>query len=166
MVRTIGGREVKFTKDDLRSLANKTSGIQTANTSHCAARKGFIAKLRRNLPLDQWPADVVCYAGITQLQVDLHVILLVWDTNAMPKLDTSDLPLNVSVIHAPKSRKIDAWLKHLTATALSTYDYLWLADGDVSVSAANWFAFWANMLYLVVAFIWVVVKSMVPFLVP
>lgn len=123
MVRTIGGKEVKFTKDDIRSLANKTSGIQTANTSHCAARKGLIAKLRRNLPLDQWPADVVCYAGITQLQVDLHVILLVWDdTDTIRKLDTSDLPLNVSVIHAPKSRKIDAWLKHLTTTAISTYD--------------------------------------------
>ncbi|CAE7320163.1 unnamed protein product [Symbiodinium microadriaticum] len=148
MVRTIGGKEVEFTKDDIRSLAKKTIGIQTANTSHCAARKppGLIAKLRRNLPLDQWPADVVCYAGITQLQIDLHVILLVWE-DKIRKLDTSDLPLNVSVIFAPKSRKIDAWLSHLTATALSTYDYLWLADGDVSVSAANWFAFWANMLY-------------------
>ena len=123
MVRTIGGKEVEFTKDDIRSLAKKTIGIQTANTSHCAARKppGLIAKLRRNLPLDQWPADVVCYAGITQLQIDLHVILLVWE-DKIRKLDTSDLPLNVSVIFAPKSRKIDAWLSHLTATALSTYD--------------------------------------------
>ena len=81
MVRTIGAQEVQFTKDDIRSLADKTKGIQKANTSHCAARKlpGLKAPVSRDLPLDAWPADVVCYAGITDLLIDLHVILLVWE---------------------------------------------------------------------------------------
>lgn len=148
MVRTIGAQEVEFTKGDIRSLADKTRGIQTANTSHCAARNlpGNIAHVSRDLPLDAWPADVVCYAGITELLVDLHVILLVWEK--VGPLDVSDIPLNVSVIHAPKTRKIDAWVLHLTATAVAAYDYVWLADGDVKTSDVNWFAFWANMLCL------------------
>ena len=147
MVRTIGVQEVQFTKDDIRSLANKTRGIQQANTSHCAARKpppGPKEYIRRDLPLDAWPADVVCYAGITDLLVDLHVILLVWEK--IGRLDVSDIPLNVSVIHAPKTRKIDAWLLHLTSTAVAAYDYVWLAEGDVKISDVNWFAFWTNML--------------------
>ena len=148
MVRTIGRSEVEFTKNDIRSLAKKTRGIQTANTSHCAARKGpgLKAKLAQDRPPDQWPADVVCYAGITHLRVDLHVILLVWD-NKVDFIDTSDLELNVSVISAPKTRKINAWLLHLSETAVSAYDYVWLADGDVNISMVNWFAFWTQMLY-------------------
>ncbi|CAE7534174.1 unnamed protein product [Symbiodinium sp. CCMP2592] len=120
--------------------------IQKANTSHCAARKlpGPKEYLRRDLPLDAWPADVVCHAGITDLLVDLHVILLVWEK--IGRLDVSDIPLNVSVIHTPRTRKIDAWLLHLTSTAVAAYDYVWLADGDVKTSDVNWFAFWTNML--------------------
>ncbi|CAE7243037.1 unnamed protein product [Symbiodinium natans] len=144
MVRVIGGSEMEFTKDDIRSLANKTKGIQTSNTSHCAARKQGLKAISQDLPLEQWPADVVCFAGITQLLVDLHVILLVWDKI---KVDTSDLGANVSVIYAYKSRKIDAWLSHLNATIVSAYDYVWLADGDVKISVVNWFAFWTHMLY-------------------
>ena len=145
MVRVIGGSEMEFTKDDIRSLANKTKGIQTSNTSHCAARKQGLKAISQDLPLEQWPADVVCFAGITQLLVDLHVILLVWDKI---KVDTSDLGANVSVIYAYKSRKIDAWLSHLNATIVSAYDYVWLADGDVKISVVNWFAFWTHMLHL------------------
>ncbi|CAE7885343.1 unnamed protein product, partial [Symbiodinium microadriaticum] len=147
MVRTIGAQEVQFTKDDIRSLADKTKGIQKANTSHCAARKlpGLKAPVSRDLPLDAWPADVVCYAGITDLLIDLHVILLVWEK--VGQLDVSDIPLNISVIHAPRTRKLDAWVLHLTATAVAAYDYVWLADGDVKTSDVNWFAFWTNMLY-------------------
>ena len=117
------------------------------STSRSQTLEGFSTEL----PPDLWPTHLLCRDSVKKLAVELHVLLIVYDIyvtdTVLSYLQRVVKELNVTVVRSTGSRKLGAWFKFLTPSTVSQYDYIWLADGDVKVSAINWFSFWAHMLY-------------------
>ena len=154
LVRTVGQSEWLSVQADIRSLARKSLSIHSANTSHCSnstSRSQTLEGFSTELPPDLWPTHLLCRDSVKKLAVELHVLLIVYDIyvtdTVLSYLQRVVKELNVTVVRSTGSRKLGAWFKFLTPSTVSQYDYIWLADGDVKVSAINWFSFWAHMLY-------------------
>ena len=158
LVRTVGQSEWRSVQADIRSLARKSLSIHSANTSHCLTnfttlyRSQTLDGFSTELPPDLWPTHLLCRdSSVKKLTVELHVLLIVYDVyvtdTVLSYLQRAVKELNLTVVRSTGSRKLGAWFKHLTPSTVSNYDYIWLADGDVKVSAINWFSFWAHMLY-------------------